>query len=109
VNLFIQQLAEQDILSQVEWYARQGVPEIAIRFHQATMVAIDARLAMPEAGPPRLSRNPQLAGMRTWLVKGFDESRVYYVARSDLVIVVRNLHSKRDVEPILEGQAQEEP
>jgi plasmid stabilization system protein ParE len=71
--------------------------------------AIDSLLAMPEAGPPRTTSNPSLAGMRMWPVKGFDEFWVYYVARGGTVTVVRVLHSKRDTGTILEGEEVEEP
>jgi plasmid stabilization system protein ParE len=73
VRLFIQQAAEQDILGQVEWYADQGLPDVARRFYAAALDAIDVLMAMPEAGPPKESSNPQLAGLRRWAIKGFDE------------------------------------
>jgi plasmid stabilization system protein ParE len=40
VKLFIQRAAEQDILSQVDWYAAQGLPDIAQRFSLAARAAI---------------------------------------------------------------------
>jgi plasmid stabilization system protein ParE len=42
-------------------------------------------------------------------VKGFDEFRIYYLLRRDTLIVVRVLHSKRDVAAILEKQVIDEP
>jgi plasmid stabilization system protein ParE len=91
-------------LSQVEWYAQRGLLPIARRFHTAALDAIDSLLAMPDAGPPRATSNPRLAGMCMWPVKGFDEFWVYYVARGDAVTVVPVLHSKRDAGTILEGE-----
>jgi plasmid stabilization system protein ParE len=108
VNLFVQEAAEQDLLRQVEWYAEQGLPDIARRFHAAVFDAIDALLAMPEAGRPRHTGNPRLTGLRSWHVKGFDEFRVYYLARPEQITVVRILHSKRDTGRILGGQEVEE-
>ncbi|HUD59046.1 MAG TPA: type II toxin-antitoxin system RelE/ParE family toxin [Acetobacteraceae bacterium] len=109
MNLFIQEAAEQDILRQVEWYAEKGLPDIARRFHGAVLDAIDAMLAMPEAGPPKASANPRLAGLRAWPVKGFDESWIYYLVRPGLLTVVRVLHSKRDIGAILDRQDVDEP
>jgi toxin ParE1/3/4 len=109
VKLFIQEAAERDILRQVEWYADKGLPDIARRFHAAAMDAIDALLAMPEAGPPKATGNAQLVGLRMWGVKGFDEFWVYYLVRTELLTVVRVLHSKRDVGTILERQDLDEP
>ncbi len=71
--------------------------------------AIDALLEMPEAGPPKDAGNPQLSGLRSWHVKGFDEFRVYYLANPALLIIVRILHSKRDTGAILTRQELEEP
>jgi toxin ParE1/3/4 len=109
VKLLIQASAEQDILRQVEWYAEKGLADIARRFHTATLDAVDALLAMPEAGPPKSSRNPQLTGLRMWPVKGFDEFWVYYLIRPELLTVVRVLHSKRDIAAILKAQELKEP
>lgn len=63
---------------------------------------------MPGAGPPRLTSNPHLSGLRSWLVKGFDEFHVYYLVRPELLIVVRVLHGKRDIDAILESQELDE-
>jgi plasmid stabilization system protein ParE len=104
VNLFVQEAAEQDLLRQVEWYAEQGLPDIARRFHAAVLDAIDALLAMPEAGPPKRTSNPRLAGLRSWHVRGFDEFRVYYLVHPELITVVRILHSKRDTGAVLATQ-----
>jgi toxin ParE1/3/4 len=109
MKLLIQTSAEQDVLRQVEWYADKELADIARRFHGATLDAIDALLAMPEAGPPRAARNPQLAGLRMWPIKGFDEFWVYYLVRPQLLTVVRVLHSKRDIAAVLKGQELEEP
>lgn len=104
MKLFIQQSAEEDILRQVDWYAGQGLPDIAHRFHAAALEAIDALLAMPEAGSPRPTGNPRLTGLRSWSVRGFDEFRVYYQMQADLLTIVRVLHGKRDTAAILKEQ-----
>ena len=104
MKLFVQESAERDILNQVAWYAGQGLPDIARRFSSASVEAIEALILIPEAGPSRHSINPELVGLRTWGVKGFDEFRVYYIMRADLLIVVRVLHSKQNTDAILDGQ-----
>jgi plasmid stabilization system protein ParE len=105
VKLFVQESAEQDILHQVEWYAKQGLPDVARRFQVSALQAIDALVAMPEAGAPL--RNPRLDGLRSWPVKGFDEFRVYYLADPEILTVVRVLHGKRDIGNILESKPDE--
>lgn len=106
---FIRSSAEEHILHQVEWYAEQGVPEIARRFHAAVVEAINVLVGMPAAGTPRHTRNPSLEGLRTWPVKGFDEFRIYYLAPPGSLSIIRVLHDKRDTGAILEGQTVEDP
>ena len=108
MNLIIQEAAEQDILRQIEWYAEKGLPTIAQRFQTAALDAIDALVAMPGAGSPRLTGNSRLSGLRSWPVKGFDEFHAYYLVRPELVIVVRVLHGKRDIGTILGSQELDE-
>ena len=102
MKLFIQAEAEADVPRQVERYAEQGLPHIARRFHAAVVAAIDAVVAMPEAGPPRPTANPALTGLRAWPVKGFDAYWIYYLAGPDRLTVIRVLHGKRDIGTILE-------
>ncbi len=109
MKLFVQESAEQDILRQVEWYAEQGLANIARRFSAASVEAIETLILTPEAGPSRHTANTELTGLRTWGVKGFGEFRVYYIIRSDLLIVVRVLHSKQDTGAIFEEQDVADP
>jgi plasmid stabilization system protein ParE len=109
VKLFIQRSAEQDILSQVDWYAAQGLPDIAQRFSLAAMAAIEALVATPQAGAPRACANPQLTGLRTWPIAGFDAFRVYYLVRPELLTVVRILHGKQDTGGVLQSQPVDDP
>jgi toxin ParE1/3/4 len=59
---------------------------------------------MPGARPPRPSSNPRLAGLRAWPVKGSDEFWTYYVVDPEQLVVVRVLHSKRDIGRLLDGE-----
>jgi len=104
MKLFIQAAAEQDVLFQVEWYADQGLSDIALRFRNEAARAIEALMRMPDAGPPKHIANPSLAGLRTWPIKGFDEFRVYYLVRDDTLLVVRILHGKRNTDAILRSE-----
>lgn len=78
------------------WYASQGVPNVARRFRDAVLSAIDDLAAMPDAGPPRPLPDPRLTGLRRWPVSGFPEVWVYYLARPDGISILRVLHDKRD-------------
>jgi toxin ParE1/3/4 len=109
VKLLIQQAAEHDILSQIEWYASQGAPGTASRFSSAVMQAIEALVRMPNAGAPKATANPQLAGLRTWPVKGFEEQRIYYLVTDALLTILRILHGKRNTQAILAEAFAEAP
>lgn len=109
MRLFVQAAAERDILSQIEWYAGLGLSDIAQRFQTSVLAAIDSLSNMPGAGTPRPSRNPMLAGLRSWSVQGFGEHNVYYLVQSDLLTIVRVLHDKRDIGSILDDQSVEPP
>jgi toxin ParE1/3/4 len=89
--------------------SRRPAPSAARRFYAAALDAIDALQAMPDAAPPTPTSNPRLAGLRSWPVNGFDEFWIYYLARPELLTVVRALHSKRDIGTILKDQEPEEP
>ena len=84
MKVFIQEAAERDILSQVAWYAEKGLVTVPRRFHAAVLAAIDSLVAMPEAGSPRMSGNPALAGLRAWPSRGSARSgSTTWCARND--------------------------
>ncbi len=64
---------------------------------------------MPDAGLLQPIANPHLAGLRSWPVKGFDEFRIYYLARPELLTIVRVLHGRRDIATILAGTGLSHP
>jgi plasmid stabilization system protein ParE len=110
VKLFIQTAAEEDMLHQYEWCESRGLLDVADRFSAAVYASIAAAVKNPKAGAPKRVRNPQLAGLRSWPVRGFDEFHVYYIAHDDDVLaVIRVLHDKRDVGAILDKQSVDDP
>jgi len=101
--------ADADIVRQFDWYAEQGLPDVAKRFRSAVESSIELTLSRPKAGAPKHVRNPVLRDLRSWPVKGFDEFRIYYLLGRDKFTVVRILHGKRDIGAILEEQTIEDP
>jgi hypothetical protein len=61
------------------------------------------------AGALRHIDNPRLTGLRTWPVNRFDDFKVYCLASSEFLTVVRILHGRRYIEAILEKQDLEQP
>lgn len=55
-------------------------------------------------GPRYRSDNPQLQGLRTWPVAGFETIRVYYLPDEDTIRVIRVLRGKRVIKRILESE-----
>jgi len=50
--------------------------------------------------------NAKLAGLRSWPVAGFTAIRIYYLV-DKRVRVIRILHGKRDINPMLENESEE--
>ncbi|HWN53062.1 MAG TPA: type II toxin-antitoxin system RelE/ParE family toxin [Xanthobacteraceae bacterium] len=101
--------ADADIVRQFGWYVEHGLPDVARRFRSSVESSIKLALSRPKAGAPKPVRNSVLGDLRSWPVKGFDEFRIYYLARQDTLTVVRVLHDKRDIGAILEKQAIDDP
>ncbi len=104
MKLYIQASAADDILRQVEHYAEQGLPSIAQRFAQSVKTSIGALLTRPHIGALKATANPKLTSLRTWPVTDFDDFQIYYILKDDTLQVIRILHGKRDIRPIIEQQ-----
>jgi toxin ParE1/3/4 len=61
--------------------------------------------SIPGIGTPKALQNPALAGLRSWPVKGFSAIRVYYLTSEKMLRIVRVLHGKRDINPMLEDES----
>ena len=105
----IRPCARDDIIRQFRWYLiEQDASEAAFRFLDAVDESVGELLRMPEMGAPKAVRNPVLAGLRTWPVKGFEDIRIYYLVQREILKVVRILNGKRDIKPILENEPPED-
>ena len=97
--------ARLDILRQYEYYLIEKDAEQAA---EQFVVSIDAATAQicrqPGVGTPKRLASAKLDGLRSWPVQGFPEIRVYYLLSGGVVRVVRVLHSKRDINPLLEAE-----
>jgi len=71
------------------------------RFHDATERAFRLLAEYPAAGPRRLSRHPDLQGMRSWPITGFRNYLVFYRTVETDIEIVRVLHGARDVEQVV--------
>ena len=90
------------------YYLSEGTALAAERFLEAVQAAIEFLSRMPDAGSPKLLDNPLLSGLRSWPVKGFPAMRIYYIHSGDALRIIRVLHGKRDINPMLEEDAEDE-
>ena len=105
----IRSAARDDILRQFRYYlVEQDSPQVAQRFLQAVRRTVHDILLTPNAGTPKFLSNQVLAGLRSRPVRGFEDIRVYYLAKGSRVRVVRVLHGKREINRILEKEQAED-
>ena len=99
------QAASDDVVRQFRYHlVILNLPDMAVRFRTAVRQTIQSLQQHPLVGPRYRSTNPQLQTLRTWAVVGFEAIRIYYLLDEDTLRIIRILHSKRDVKPILEGE-----
>lgn len=109
MNISVRSAAREDILRQYSYYlVEQDTARAAERFLEAVQTAIESLCRMPGAGAPKILENPTLAGLRSWPVGGFPALRIYYIHAGDSLRIVRVLHGKRDINPLLEEESVDE-
>jgi plasmid stabilization system protein ParE len=105
VKVLYRHTASDDIVHQFRYYLLTAeAPETALRFREAVRRTIQSLSQNPHVGPRYLSGNPRLQNLRSWPVVGFEAIRIYYALEADAMHVIRILHGKRDVRPILENE-----
>jgi toxin ParE1/3/4 len=104
VNFVIRQAAREDILSQYRYYLiEKNAEPAAERFIVAVQAAIEQICKRPELAPLKPLKSPSLSGLRSKPVKGFPSIRIYYLVSEGTVRIIRILHGKRDLNPLLEN------
>lgn len=78
-------------------YIADGSIDAAMRFLERAEQTIKGLALFPASGAPFPSRIPELAGMRTRLVKDFPNHVVFYVERDDVIEIVRVLRGGQDM------------
>jgi toxin ParE1/3/4 len=106
VNVYIRTVAREDILRQYFYYMiEKDAARVAERFLEAVQSAIEMLSRMPAAGAPKILENTALTGLRSWPIHGFPAMRIYYIHSRDDLRIVRVLHGKRDINPLLEEES----
>jgi len=105
----IRSIAQDDITRQYRYYlVHENSPATAKRFIAQVQTTIKQVCRSPQIGQPKILKNPKLVGLRSWPVNSFPAIRIYYVVRDSGLLVIRVLHNRRDINPLLEHDVVEE-
>lgn len=84
MNLVIRPRARDDIIRQFRWYlVQQDSADAAYRFLDALEESVQQLLHMPHIGAPKALKDRALEGLRSWSVKGFEETHLLCDPRAD--------------------------
>jgi toxin ParE1/3/4 len=101
-KIHITSLATQDIEHHVA-YLKNESEKIALCFFDAMRSTFTRIARMPKMGRPFPLKNPRLAGLRKWQIKGFENYLIFYFEQSEEIQILRILHGSRDVVSVLEN------
>jgi plasmid stabilization system protein ParE len=77
-------------------------PAIVHSFLEEISSALRLLESYPEIGPVAFEHFGQKGAIRSWAIRRFDKWRVFYTHEGEEIIVVRLLHTSRDIEALLE-------
>lgn len=88
--------ARRDLIEHYVYLAEHAGEETAERFLANAEASFNDLANQPRIGAPLLLKGPELAGLRKWQVRGFDNVLIFYFPRDDGVSIVRVLHAAQD-------------
>ena len=88
--------ARRDLLEHFVYLAENASLDTAERFLAHAEASFDDLAAQPMMGAPLTLKPTELAGLRKWRVKDFDNFLIFYLPRPDGVSIMRVLHATRD-------------
>lgn len=86
--------ARAEALEQYAWYRREAGERVANRFWQALSVAVERVQARPETYAEYAPTNPELEGVRKYLLPRYPHKLVFE-RLGDEVVVYAVMHGKR--------------
>ena len=95
-KVFQRAAARRDLVEHFVYLADSAGPNTAERFLAQAETSFDDLAKQPKMGAPLTLKSPELAGLRKWRVKDFDNFLIFYMPRPDGVSIVRVLHAARD-------------
>ncbi|MDF0673279.1 MAG: type II toxin-antitoxin system RelE/ParE family toxin [Nitrospira sp.] len=94
--------ARRDLVEQFVYLAEEAGLDMAERFLTCAEASFNDLARQPMIGAQLTLRHPDLATMRKWHIKGFENYLIFYIPHSDGVTIVRVLHAARDWWSLLE-------
>ena len=88
--------ARRDLVEHFVYLAEEAGLDVAERFLANAEASFNDLAQQPKMGAPLTLKPPDLANVRKWRIKGFDNHLVFYEPRPDGVSIVRILHATRD-------------
>lgn len=88
--------ARRDLLEHFEYLAENAGLDTAERFLAHAEASFDDLAEQPKMGAPLTLNHRELAGLRKWRVRDFDNYMIFCMPRPDGVSIVRVLHAARD-------------
>ena len=92
----LREAARRDLVEHFVYLAENAGLDVADRFLSNAEATFGDLAQQPRIGAPLNLKRPELANLRKWRVKDFDNHLVFYEARPDGVSIVRVLHAASD-------------
>ena len=96
--------ALRDLDEQAKFIQRDS-PDVAIRFLAAAEQTFGQLASMPEIGQRQEFGRQELADLRVWQMRGFENYLIFYRSTELGIEIVRVLHAARDIAAIFEDHA----
>lgn len=90
-----------DDLIEIGDYLSQQSLAVADRFLDAVEAALTLLADEPGVGTLREFSHPDLAGVRSWPIRGFENFLIFYRETPGGIEVIRFLHGARDIDAVL--------
>ncbi len=88
--------ARRDLIAHYAYLTENAGDSTADRFLNNAEVSFDDLAKQPTMGAPLMLRRSELAGMRKWRVRGFDNHLIFYMLHREDISIVRVLHPAQD-------------
>jgi toxin ParE1/3/4 len=94
-------LARFDLIEAADRIEVASGPDVMEKFLDAAEATFEELARMPLMGSPRPWLSDELADLRQWRVRGYNDFLIFYVPLGDGVEIVRVLHAKRNIRALL--------